>query len=101
MQIAEFQELIESIYLDKDSRRGVAGTFQWLTEEIGELARAIRKGGRDELSGEFADVLAWTASLASLVGIDLEEALAKYRSGCPKCGSIPCACREGDAATAQ
>ena len=95
MHIAEFQRLIESIYLEKDRNRGVQGTFLWFTEEVGELAQAIRTNDRTLLPGEFADVLAWLSTLASLTGVDLEKAaLEKYRSGCPKCSATPCACRE-------
>lgn len=94
MTIGEFQQLIRQIYFDKDSRRGADGTFRWLSEEIGELARALRRGDRDNLREEFADVLAWLVSLASLEGIDMEAACRKYAAGCPKCGSKPCGCRE-------
>ena len=41
---------------------------------------------------EFGDVLAWLASLANFTGVDLEHAAARYASGCPKCGAIPCVC---------
>jgi NTP pyrophosphatase (non-canonical NTP hydrolase) len=37
-------------------------------------------------------VLAWLGSLANLAGVDLEQAAARYANGCPKCGTIPCAC---------
>ncbi len=95
MRIAEFQHLIESIYLEKDRNRGVGGTFLWFTEEVGELAQAVRTGNRITLPGEFADVLAWLSTLASLTGVDLEKAaLEKYRGGCPKCSDTPCSCRE-------
>lgn len=94
LTVAGFQELIRDIYFDKDSRRGIDGTFRWLAEETGELARALRKGDRDNLEEEFADVFAWIASLASLEGIDLARAAAKYADGCPKCHSTPCACVE-------
>ena len=94
MTIREFQELIRDIYFDKDSRRGTDGTYRWLVEEVGELARAIRKGDRANLEEEFADVFAWLASLASIQGIDMELAVAKYAEGCPKCGAIPCRCAE-------
>jgi NTP pyrophosphatase (non-canonical NTP hydrolase) len=47
------------------------------------------------LKEEFADVFAWLVSLASLCGIDLgKEASDKYSGGCPKCGKIPCECKE-------
>jgi NTP pyrophosphatase (non-canonical NTP hydrolase) len=94
LTITEFQRLIRDIYLDKDSRRGRDGTFRWLVEETGELARAMRKGDRANLEEEFADVFAWLSSLATLEGIDMEQACAKYAKGCPKCHRTPCACEE-------
>ncbi len=93
MQIQEFQRLIEAVYYEKDSARGLAGTHMWFCEEVGELTRALRRDTREELEGEFADVLAWLASLASIAGIDLEEAARKkYERGCPRCEATPCAC---------
>ncbi len=94
MEIKEFQGLIKDIYFEKDNRRGIEGTFMWLCEEVGELSRAIKKKDRENLREEFADVLAWTFSLANLLDIDLEDAVGKYKNGCPKCGKIPCECRE-------
>ena len=94
MTITAFQQIIRDIYFDKDSRRGKDGTFRWLVEETGELARAMRKGDRANLEEEFADVFAWLASLASLTGVDLETAIDKYRQGCPKCRATPCSCAE-------
>lgn len=95
MTIAEFQKLIEDIYFAKDSARGIEGTFLWFAEEVGELARALRRSDRDHLESEFADVLAWLTTLASMAGVDLERAAtAKYTGGCPKCKQIPCRCEE-------
>jgi len=93
MEIGEFQKLIREIYYNKDRRRGVEGTFMWLAEEVGELAQQIRKGDQKELADEFGDVLAWLVSLASLTDIDLEQAIMKYASGCPKCRQMKCRCQ--------
>ena len=93
MQIAEFQRLIEAIYYERDSARGLAGTHMWFSEEVGELCRALRRNRREELEGEFADVLAWLSTLASISGVDLEQAArAKYAEGCPRCHGTPCRC---------
>ncbi len=93
MQIQEFQKQIEAIFYEKDSKRGLEGTFMWFAEEFGELTRALRRDERDNLEGEFADVLAWLSSLASIAGVDLQKAaLDKYKKGCPRCASTPCAC---------
>jgi NTP pyrophosphatase (non-canonical NTP hydrolase) len=95
MNIREFQDLIARIYGDKDIARGTAGTFMWFSEEVGELSRALRRGQRAELEHEFADVLAWLSTLASMHGVDLgAAAAAKYRGGCPRCSAAPCACEE-------
>lgn len=93
MRIADFQKRIEEIYYQRDSARGLAGTHMWFCEEVGELTRALRRGHAHELEGEFADVLAWLSTLASIAGVDLERAaLAKYAEGCPRCHEAPCAC---------
>jgi len=95
MQLAEFQRRIERIYFDRDNARGVGGTFMWFTEEVGELATALRQGAaKQELADEFADVLAWLCTLASISGVELEEAVGKYADGCPGCGKTPCECSE-------
>ena len=93
MKVSEFQELIERIYYQRDAARGLAGTHMWFCEEVGELTRALRRNQREELEGEFADVLAWLATLASIAGVDLEEAARKkYQHGCPRCEATPCGC---------
>ena len=93
MDIREFQHRIEEIYFERDSARGLAGTHMWFCEEVGELTRALRRGHAHELENEFADVLAWLATLASIAGADLEAAAQKkYGTGCPRCSRIPCAC---------
>ena len=94
MDIEGFQKLIEEMYLEKDTKRGLAKTFMWFTEEVGELSRALREDNREELKKEFADVLAWLFTLASLSGIRMEETLSKYTAGCPVCKKTPCLCAE-------
>ncbi|MFK5955676.1 MAG: MazG nucleotide pyrophosphohydrolase domain-containing protein [Planctomycetota bacterium] len=94
MKLSEFQKRIEEIYFEKDKARGVEGTYMWFAEEVGELTRALRRNDdRENLEEEFADVLAWLSTLASIRGVDLEAvALKKYGDGCPYCSSVPCAC---------
>ena len=97
MTLQAFQTLIRRMYHDKDAARGVEGTFMWLTEEIGELATALRSGTKEEISLEFADVLAWLATIANVVDVDLEAAVArKYGGGCPGCGLLACTCPDAE-----
>jgi NTP pyrophosphatase (non-canonical NTP hydrolase) len=93
MTLPELQALIRDVYGAKDARRGVEGTFMWFMQEVGELASALRGGDHEERVLEFADVLAWLATLANIAGVDLEEAMArKYGVGCPGCRQTPCVC---------
>jgi NTP pyrophosphatase (non-canonical NTP hydrolase) len=92
MHLAELQDLMERTYGAQDRERGIQAAVAWLAEEVGELARALRKGTATEQRDELADVLAWVATLANIAGIDLEAAVDRYRAGCPKCGAIPCRC---------
>jgi NTP pyrophosphatase (non-canonical NTP hydrolase) len=93
LHILEFQNMMRQIYFHRDSERGKVGTFNWLVEEVEELKEAIKEGDKKAIENEFADVLAWLASLANVVNIDLEKAaLSKYNNRCPKCGLTPCEC---------
>lgn len=95
--LADLQRVIRDTYDAKDRKRGVDGTFMWFMEEIGELATALRSGSPQEQAAEFADVLAWLATLANSVGVDLEAAVErKYGSGCPGCRRAPCVCDQAE-----
>ncbi len=85
--LSDFQALIRDRYFETDNARGVAGTFLWFSEEVGELASALATTTRPEgptpderknLEEEFADVFAWLATLANITGVDLNKAVAKY-----------------------
>src|SRR6516164_3775785 len=91
--LVQLQQVIRELYDAKDRSRGVEGTFMWFMEEVGELSAALRGGSIQEQKEEFADVLAWLATLANIAGVDLEEAIrTKYLGGCPGCRQVPCAC---------
>ena len=92
MDIGRFQALMRDQYGERDATRGVDATVAWLAEELGELAKAARKGTAEEQLHEAGDVLAWLASLANQLGLSLEDAAARYADGCPKCAQTPCAC---------
>ncbi len=91
LTIAAFQKLIRDRYFATDNARGTHATFVLLTEEFGELATALYNTNKEAHGGspptdaeranlveEFADVLAWLATLANINGVDLEDALSKY-----------------------
>lgn len=87
LSIQSFQSLIRDRYYATDSARGAAGTFLLFMEEVGELATALHENrpGKSpsskqiaNMQEEFADVLAWLATLANIMDVDLADALSKY-----------------------
>ena len=87
MELTALQALMEQTYGVRDRERGIPVTVAWLAEEVGELAKAVRKGTRAEQVHELGDVLAWVASLANQLDISLDDAAARYVSGCPRCAA--------------
>lgn len=78
MQIAEFQQLMETLYGVQDRERGLPSTVAWLAEEVGELAQAVRKGTKEQQLHELGDVLAWLSSLANQLDLSLTDAASRY-----------------------
>lgn len=78
MRIADFQDLMDQLYGEADRARGLPATVAWLCEEVGELAQAVRKGDPAAQLHELGDVLAWVASLANQLGLELEDAAHRY-----------------------
>jgi phosphoribosyl-ATP pyrophosphohydrolase len=85
--VRQFQELIRRRYFATDNARGAPGTFLLFIEEVGELATALHDNRKDKyptdaqranLVEEFADVMAWLATLANIHGVDLTKAMEKY-----------------------
>ena len=92
MHLDELQDLMVQTYGLRDTERGIAATIAWLTEELGELAQAVRKGTRQQQLHELGDVLAWLASLSGQLDLSMSEAVSRYAAGCPACGVSPCEC---------
>ncbi len=77
--IRAVQEAMRRAFLARDRARGLHATLVWLVEEVGELAEAVNKGDTRLAMEEIADIIAWTLSIANLLGVDACEALlAKY-----------------------
>jgi NTP pyrophosphatase (non-canonical NTP hydrolase) len=93
-ELAAFQRSMETTYGARDRARGIPATVAWIAEEVGELAKAVRKGTREQQLHELGDTLAWLASLANQLGLGLDDAVARYEDGCPRCGARPCRCEE-------
>ncbi len=51
MDLSTFQRDIARTFGEKDARRGIPGTFMYFTEEVGELAEALREPAAHDLPG--------------------------------------------------
>jgi NTP pyrophosphatase (non-canonical NTP hydrolase) len=78
VQLDELQDLMDTLYGTADRERGIPATVAWLTEELGELAQAVRKGSPADQLHELGDVLAWLASLANQLDLKLDDAVHRY-----------------------
>jgi NTP pyrophosphatase (non-canonical NTP hydrolase) len=91
--IREFQELMETLYGNRDRKRGIDRSLIHLQTEIGELFEAYLNEEPHSSREEAADVFAWLCSVCNLLHIDLEAAAyQKYPYRCPKCNNSPCKC---------
>lgn len=102
-RLSEWQQMFSAIY-PPVSTEGYTKTFAKLTEEMGELAEAIRVFSAEPgyFLSEAADVFAWLMKLNNLVeaklprserGLLLESAMAdSYPARCRDCNSGVCSC---------
>jgi NTP pyrophosphatase (non-canonical NTP hydrolase) len=78
MDISALQQIVKDRYFETDNARGIYHTALWFHEEVGELSSAIASGDKQNAKEEFADVLMWLLTLANLMEVDMEEAIATY-----------------------
>jgi NTP pyrophosphatase (non-canonical NTP hydrolase) len=78
MEISELQKIVRDRYFKTDNDRGIYHTALWFHEEVGELSAAIARGDQQNAKEEFGDVLMWLLTLANLMEVDMEEAVAEY-----------------------
>lgn len=81
LTFAAFQSHIREKYYDADVARGTPRTWLCLSEEFGELARALLKNDRANLEEEFADVVAWLCTLANINSVNLAAAIERKYFG--------------------
>lgn len=101
--ILRWQLHLGELYGDVNRRRGVPRVLNRLFEEVGEVGLILHHADgfndpilelRQKIAREMADVLAWLFTTASLLGVNVQEAVrALYGAGCPVCHSPVCMCR--------
>ncbi len=78
MEISALQAIVKERYFETDNERGLHHTALWFHEEVGELSSAMASGDKQNAKEEFADVLMWLLTLANLMEVDMEDAVADY-----------------------
>ena len=78
MEITALQKIVKDRYFETDHARGIYHTALWFHEEVGELSSAIARGDKENAKEEFADVLMWLLTLANIMEINMEDAIAVY-----------------------
>jgi NTP pyrophosphatase (non-canonical NTP hydrolase) len=78
MEISALQTIVRERYFETDNKRGIYHTALWFHEEVGELSAAIARGDVENAKEELADVLMWLLTLANLIGVNMEDAIALY-----------------------
>lgn len=80
--LAEFQTFIAELVEEKGWSKDPNEIFVLLNEEVGELAKELRRswkkgmdGVRPQAAAELADVFMYLADLANAFGVDLEQAV--------------------------
>lgn len=78
----KYSEIVKKIDKKYDIQRDAYLSFTQLMEEIGELANEINKPklrnkaiDKENLEGEFADVILQISALADLLDVNIEEAV--------------------------
>jgi NTP pyrophosphatase (non-canonical NTP hydrolase) len=101
--ISEWVQHFDRKYGKSNRERGIQFALSRLFEEFGEVQEAHYLGIYDRslnltqlrrsLSLEFADVIAWTLSIAGLLDLNIEPIFEKRYGGVHKrCGKNPCDC---------
>ncbi len=84
MELKLLLEKIAEKYVEKDKKSGELFLLAVLMEEVGELAEVVRKGNREGIEEELADVAFVVFSIANLFGVDIENKLVeKYLKNDP------------------
>jgi NTP pyrophosphatase (non-canonical NTP hydrolase) len=79
MELRDLQAALAARFAAQDEASGAPFLVGVLQEEVGELARAVRKGLRAEAGKEAVDVLFLALSLCNVLGQDAEAQLrAKF-----------------------
>ncbi|MBI4592079.1 hypothetical protein HY733_01385 [Candidatus Uhrbacteria bacterium] len=88
----EWQSFFARLYGSNNTRDGRHAVHCHLSEELGEMIRAMRDLDQLNAQEEIADLFAWWLGYANVIGIESVSTLIYqvYTDRCPHCGQNPC-----------
>lgn len=79
MEFRALQHALAQRFAEQDRASGLPFLVSVMAEEVGELAKAVRQGRRDEAGKEACDVLFMALSVCNVLGVDAEaQVRAKF-----------------------
>jgi len=79
LEINVFQRLMNEKLADVDKKMGPLFLFSVLTEEVGELSKAIRYNDEMEIKNEIVDIIFVAFCIANMYDVEIEPLLlSKY-----------------------
>jgi NTP pyrophosphatase (non-canonical NTP hydrolase) len=75
MDLPDLQAALAARFREQDERSGLPFLVSVLQEEVGELAKAVRRGERGHAGKEACDVLFLALSICNVLRVDAEAQL--------------------------
>ena len=90
--LREWQSFISKLYQEENARLTPMNALMAMMKDVGDLAMLNRKrSGAEQMTSKLAAILAWTLTIAQLLGLDLGAVVyEKYDDHCPVCGQDIC-----------
>lgn len=92
LTLDEWQQFFAGLYGVNNARDGRHAVYNHLSEELGEMIRAMRDLDSPNAQEEVADLFAWWLGYANVIGIESVAMIIHqvYADCCPRCGQNPC-----------
>ena len=66
----------QELYLDLLGKYDIDKALLWMTEELGEVVAAIRKGkSKEDITGEIGDLITWIFGISNILDINVSDAM--------------------------
>ena len=93
LTLGDLQDVIDRTYGTRDRERGSRRRSPGWPKRSASWRRRSARGRREQQIEEFADVIAWVATLANQMDVDLDAAIERATPpAAPSATQLPCRC---------